>query len=254
MNREIAELKELSEKYGTDTRKLLDENPSLRNLYVFSGRHENLLEWADFEAGKKLLQAGAGYGMLTGLFLRRGLSVTVLDRDPEELDFVAARFPDRQFTAVCGELRDAAAKGPFDYIVFDGSLPEDCEAAIAAARDLLSPSGMLIVSADNAYGVRAFAGAAEHGTAFGRDRLEKALNGNGDGRLCRYYPEPGRMLPSVIYSDSFLPSAGELSGMVTAYDYPKYTVIDVGKKYDSVIRDGMYPQFADSFLFFWSRK
>ena len=254
MNREIAELKELSGKYGTDARKLLDENPSLRNLCVFSGRHENLLEWADFEQGKKLLQAGAGYGMLTGLFLKKGLFVTVLDQSQDELDFVTGRFPDSRFDTVCGGLQDAAEKGPFDYIVFDGSLPENCETAIAAAKDMLSSSGVLIVSADNAFGIRAFAGAEAGGTAFGKDRLEKALNGSGDGELVRYYPEPGRMLPSAVYSDSFLPSAGELSGMVTAYDYPKYTVIDVGKKYDSVIRDGMFPQFADSFLFFWSRK
>ena len=57
-----AELLKLAEKYGSDTRRLLTENPSPENLYVFSDRHESLIEWLDFPAETSVLEVGSGYG------------------------------------------------------------------------------------------------------------------------------------------------------------------------------------------------
>ncbi|MEW3562678.1 class I SAM-dependent methyltransferase, partial [Enterococcus avium] len=67
-----------------------------------------------------------------------------------------------------------------------------------------------------------------------------------------YYPMPDYKLPSVIYSDRYLPKKGDLTGMPALYDYPEYLLMDVGAAYDAVCEDGQFENFANSFLVIWS--
>ena len=60
MSERIEKAKELLERYGNDTARMLDENPELETLELFSDRRESLLDWYPFRAGAKLLLAGAG--------------------------------------------------------------------------------------------------------------------------------------------------------------------------------------------------
>ena len=269
MSERTEELKRLFRQYGSSVKELLREYPSLENLRVFSDRREGLLEWVSFREGASVLQAGSGAGALTGMLLKKGLRVTVQEEDPEMLDFVKLRLGDAERNAAAGEkeqARDGAAYfgGPledlpealrFDYIVFDGSLRREEAGRVAAAKRHLAPGGTIIAAADNAYGVRAFAGAEREENALNREALEALLLGEeGRGALTRYYVEPMRALPSAVYSDRRLPEAGELSRVIPAYGFPAYLAIDIGAKYDEVCRDGVYPQFADAFLFFWTEE
>ena len=279
MSERTEELKRLCRRFGGDTKALLTEYPALENLRVFSDRREGLLEWFSFRKGASLLQAGSGAGSLTRMLLEKGLKVTVQEEDPELLDFVKLRFSMNSGTGAgaeasapeyfSGALGDIPAGRRFDYILFDGTLKKNDHAAVAAAKRLLAAGGVLIVAADNSYGVRAFAGAEREENSMSREALESLLlesgndagnssaagGGNAGGNagiLTRYYVEPMRALPSTIYSDRRLPEAGELSRVIPAYGFPAYLAIDIGAKYDEVCRDGVYPQFADAFLFFWT--
>ena len=275
MSERTDELKRLCRRFGGDTKALLTEYPALENLRVFSDRREGLLEWFSFRKGASLLQAGSGAGSLTRMLLEKGLKVTVQEEDPELLDFVKLRFSMNSGTGAgaeasapeyfSGALGDIPAGRRFDYILFDGTLKKNDHAAVAAAKRLLAAGGVLIVAADNSYGVRAFAGAEREENSMSREALESLLLGGGNGSaagggnaggnagsLTRYYVEPMRALPSTIYSDRRLPEAGELSRVIPAYGFPAYLAIDIGAKYDEVCRDGVYPQFADAFLFFWT--
>jgi SAM-dependent methyltransferase len=257
MGKNTEELLKLSQRYGKNEKELLKENPSLVNLYVFSDQRENLLEWYSMKNGAKLLQVGADSGALTGLFLRKGLTVTVLDRDETDLEFVrtrwnAGRQGSGKLCTVCGDLNGLPQDDRFDYIFFDGTL--EGKEDVQAAKKHLQDGGKLIVAADNPYGVRYWAGAGKRDNAIAERKLEKLLNGEEDGTVYHYYPEPERLLPNFIYSEDRLPERGELSRIITAYDYPKYTVINVAERYEKVIEDGLFPQFADAFLFIWSRK
>ena len=73
------EILALLDKYGNDTKRALKENKKLEYLYALAPLRENLLEWYEFRKGGRLLQAGADFGALTGLYLRKTGSVTVLD-------------------------------------------------------------------------------------------------------------------------------------------------------------------------------
>ena len=92
MSERTQELKRLYQRYGTDSAALLAEYPSMENLRVFSDRREGLLEWYAFRKGASLLMAGSGCGALTGMLLRKGLKVTVLDPDAENLELERLRW------------------------------------------------------------------------------------------------------------------------------------------------------------------
>ncbi len=87
MSARTEELKRLYGRFGRDARQLLSEYPTLENLRIFSDRREGLLEWYGFRRGASLLSVGSGMGALVELYLRRGLRVTVLESDPEALEF-----------------------------------------------------------------------------------------------------------------------------------------------------------------------
>lgn len=254
MGEDAKELTRLLKKYGSDRKKLLAEYPTLTNMRIFSDRREGLLEWYGFQAGKRLLAVGSGWGSLLGLYRRRGLSVTVLEPDEEIFQFLGERVRQEKLDSVqlvCGALSALGEMERFDYIVFDGTSADADQ--IAAAKRLLNADGTLIVSADNAFGVRAFAGAEREAGALGRAQLEKLLRAGDAGTVTWYYPEPMRSLPDVIFSDRRMPEEGELSRVIPAYGFPAYLAIDIGAKYDEVCRSGEFPQFADSFLCFWER-
>ena len=258
MSERIEKAKELLERYGNDTARMLDENPELETLELFSDRRESLLDWYPFRAGAKLLLAGAGDGGLLALLLRKGLAVTAVDTDMSALALLRAR---KESLKLPGELetlegklgdQSTALSGQFDYILFDGTLGSDGEAALVAARELLSPGGTLLIAAENAYGVRAFAGQALGENALSFEKLSALTKAEG-GSGFFYFPEPLKNLADTIYSERRLPEVGELSRVIPAYGFPTYVAINVGAKYNEVCRDGLYPRFADSFLVCWTK-
>ena len=54
--------------YGGDIQKALKDNHRLDYFYALSDQRELLLEWYDFEPEARLLQVGADYGAMTGLY------------------------------------------------------------------------------------------------------------------------------------------------------------------------------------------
>lgn len=271
MSARTEELKRLYGRFGRDARQLLSEYPTLENLRIFSDRREGLLEWYGFRRGASLLSVGSGMGALVELYLRRGLRVTVLESDPEALEFTryraasAARGTEEaqdtegqrslpaSLTLICGTFRDLPEGAQYDYIVFDGTLRREDTERVERVKRLLSPEGVLIVASDNAYGVRAFAGAEPEENALGRGALERLLSAGDSGKVTRYYVEPLRALPGTVWSERHLPEAGELSRVIPAYGFPAYLAIDIGARYDAICRDGVFPDFADAYLYFWTR-
>lgn len=253
MSTRTEELKRLYGRFRGNTRQLLSEYPTLENLRIFSDRREGLLEWYNFRKGASLLSVGSGMGALVELYLRKGLQVTVLESDPEALEFTRYRAASASLTLICGTFRDLPEGAQYDYIVFDGTLQRADVEWVEQAKHLLSPEGVLIVASDNAYGVRAFAGAEPEENALGREMLERLLSAGDAGQVTRYYVEPLRALPGTVWSERHLPEMGELSRVIPAYGFPAYLAIDIGAKYDAICRDGVFPDFADAYLYFWTR-
>ncbi|MBP3927316.1 MAG: methyltransferase domain-containing protein [Clostridium sp.] len=252
------EILALVEKYGNNTRQALKENKKLPYLYALAKLRENVLEWYDFRKEGNLLQIGADYGALTGLFLKRVSEVTVLDDSEDSLEIVKRRYQAvpgaDKLICLCGtasELTDGEKeKKLYDYIACIGTLRtgETVESQLEAAKALLAPGGVLLLAVGNRFGLKYFAGAEREGVSMTRRELEALLPG---GRF--YYPVPDYRIATEIYSDDYLPKKGDLTGILPVYDFPRYTSMEMGSAYDAVCEDGQFQQFSNSFLVIWKK-
>ena len=141
------EIQLLLKEHNGNIREILEENSRLDYLYALSEQRELLLEWYDFDPEGELLQIGADYGAMTGLFRTSVAQVTVLDEDANALRTVELRYPGaaniRYENGSLFDLKEERAEG-FDYVVFAGTLQAPYEEQLQAAKALLKPDGVLI--------------------------------------------------------------------------------------------------------------
>lgn len=278
MNDISKEIMDLIQRYGSDTRQALQEHSRLEYLYALSDMRENLLEWYPFRPDASLLQVGSDYGALTGLYSRKVRQVVVLDSSEDNLEVNRMRNKQADNVSyVNGGLLEAArhrlvasaedgtgtaggsgeAEMLFDYVMMIGSLKPDYQAQIQAAKSLLKPGGELILAVCNRFGMKYWAGANRDEHHFSKREITRLVTGedvedDGESKSLEfYYPMPDYRLPITIYSQSYLPGKGDLTNTLTAYDYPKYLLLDIGASYDAVCEDGQFENFANSFLMIW---
>lgn len=256
-----AELIQVLKAYKGDRKQALKEHVRLDYLYALSDQRENLMEWYPFREGASLLEVGSGYGALTGVYSRKVAHVDVLDGSKENLEVnrlrhreLAGRDNIRYYE---GEICSCASRhegfiGTYDYIVFAGTLGECAQQEIRAARSLLKPGGELIVAACNPFGLKYWAGAQKDPCSFSKAALARLLSEREDGADVKfYYPMPDYRLPVTIFSDDYLPGGGDLTDLVTAYDYPPYLALDIGASFDAVCQDGQFDRYANAYLAIW---
>ncbi|MDO4267652.1 MAG: glycosyltransferase [Eubacteriales bacterium] len=261
MRRIDDEIQRLWLEHKGDIREILKDNTRLDCLYALSGQRETLLEWYDFRPQARLLQVGADYGTMTGLFRTSVAEVTVADPDADALKTVELRFPGaanvRLEQASLPELARRAAEqgeeGLYDYVVFAGTLEAPFEENIRAAKALLKRDGVLMAAVSNTLGIKYLAGSQEEEYSLTKNQLTELLGRDG-GALRFYYPMPDYRTPVSIYSDRYLPKKGDLTRVTPAYDYPPLHMIDQGEKFDQACEAGVFPLYANSYLVFWSRE
>ena len=263
------EIQALLKEHKGNVREILEQNSRLDYLYALSSQRELLLEWYDFKSDASLLQVGADYGAMTGLFRRSVSRVTVLDESKKALETVQMRYPGApNIRYEEGMLSDYAQKHEkeaedaqkseqkYDYIVFAGTLEAPYEEQIQTAKSLLAPDGVLIIAVANTLGMKYFAGSREDENALSKKQILELLYGTEktvsmSGRAEFYYPMPDYRTPVSIYSDQYLPKKGDLTRVTPAYDYPSYHMMDMGEKFDEVCEAGVFDLYANSYLVFW---
>lgn len=252
MNKQIAELNALWEKYGGDVRQILQHRKKLEIFYALAPLRENLLEWMDLDASGRVLQIGADSGALTGLLARRTAQVTVADPDQAVLDFVRRRWKKESYGDRIRTVRAIReeAPGSYDYVTVIGTLdPErSVREQLDEAAACLKKGGTLILACANTYGAKYLAGAPRDPVTLTREQLDAYLPGGS----C-YYPLPDWRVATEIYSDAYLPAGGELGGMPALYDMPEYLLMDVGEFLSRACLDGKFPQLTNAYLFVWTK-
>ena len=260
MRRMDDEIQMLLKEYGGDIDQALAQNSRLDYLYALSEQRELLLEWYDFDQSEELLQVGADYGAMTGLYRSVVRNVTVLDTEKKALETVQLRYPAaKNITCEQGTLsqyrdRMAGTGKKYQYIVMTGMPEETWDSQICAAKALLKDTGVLIVAVANALGMKYWAGSGREEGELAKGRLVRLLCGDSkeQGHLCFYYPMPDYRVPVSIYSDEYLPKKGDLTRVTPAYDYPQYHMMDMGEGFDAVCEEGLFDLYANSYLVFWS--
>lgn len=259
---------------------MLIEGSSWPHLYHLSNIRENLLEWYDFKEDGTLLEIGSGCGALTGLFCRKVKSVTAIELSKRRSMINATRNKDYDnLEIMVGNFTDIRLDQKFDYVtligVFEYSIcyvggKHPFEEMLSRAKSFLKPGGTLIIAIENKYGMKYFAGATEDHTGvtfdgiqnyngvervrtFSKGSITKLLEEAGFRNNTFYYPMPDYKLPTEIYSDQHLPLAGSIRMPAFSYDRPRVELFNENLAFDAVCEDGMFPQFANSFLIFSSQ-
>ena len=261
---------------GREMEEILRENHEWPILYHLSDIREHVLDWYDFNPEGTLLEIGAGCGAVTGLFCRKVKQVLAVDLSKKRSTINAVRNGGRgNLKIMVGNFEDIVITEKFDYVTLIGVLEYSASyiskgenpnlEMLKRARGFLKPGGKLLIAIENKQGMKYFAGAGEDHTGrpfdgiegyrgvsnvytFSRPEIERLLieAGFADNRF--YYPMPDYKLPSVVYSDAHLPTPGDFVREVECYDRPRYAFFDENAAYSQVIRDGMFPYFANSFL------
>lgn len=246
-------------------------------LYHFSHIRRNIVSWLPITKEDTVLEVGSGCGAITGALARSAGKVTCIDLSKRR-SLINAYRNDMydNFEIMVGNFKDIEGKlaETYDYITLIGVF-EYGEAYIGGdtpyedflmtLKKHLKPGGQLIIAIENRWGLKYFAGCREDhfGTlyegingypdskgvkTFVRSELEKMFKACGFSDWEFYYPYPDYKLPFVIYSDEYLPKPGELRRNEGNYDRNRVVSFDEDKVFDDICREGLFPQFSNSYL------
>ncbi len=244
-------------------------------LYHLSPIRENLLEWYDFDPDGSVLEIGSGCGAITGLLCKKLKRVVGIDLSKKRSLINATKNKAYDnFEIMVGNFEDIDIEEKFDYVTLIGVLEysiyyisgeKPFENMIERAKSFLKPGGKLIIAIENKYGLKYWAGATEDHTGryfdglenyTGVDRVRTFSRGKLNNMLVEagfksnefFYPLPDYKMPNEIYSDDFLPEAGNVRNITQTYDRDRYLLFNEDKAYDALCQDGLFREFANSFL------
>lgn len=260
---------------GEDLEEILVNSKDWALLYHFSPVRKNILEWYDFDKKKTALEIGAGCGAITGLLCEKCKEVTAIDLSKRRSSINAYRNGQYDnLTIKVGNFEDIDLDGEtFDYITLIGVLEYSIYylsgenpflGMLKRVKSMLKPGGVLFVAIENKYGLKYFAGAkedhngvafegienyptAENVRTFSKKALEK-LTDEAGFTATFYYPYPDYKMPTMIFSDEYLPSTSDLDMFSKAYDRERFSFFDEKKAFKGIIEDGYFPDFSNSFL------
>lgn len=127
----------------------------------------------------------------------------------------------------------------------------------------LKERGQLLWCIDNKFGLKYWSGTQyEEGGFFrtleaeDKERLNvishheiiKLLQSIRTDNTMVYYPYPDYRYPISIYSDEWLPQVGDLENYDYNFELFRYRFFDEGKVWDNIISEGLFEEFANSFI------
>lgn len=246
-------------------------------LYHLSNIRGNIVEWMPIKDTDNVLEIGAGCGAITGVLAKKAGNVDCIELSRQRSLINATR--NKEFDNISifvGNFQDIEKKlqRKYDYITLIGVLEyaesyiqgeKPYHAFISLLKKHLTPDGKVIIAIENKFGLKYWAGCREDhlGTyycglegypdthsvrTFSRDELVKMAEKCGFADVSFYYPYPDYKLPLSIYSDEYLPKAGELTNNYRNFDGERMINFNESKVFDEIIKDGKFPFFSNSFL------
>lgn len=238
---------------------------------------QNLLNWYPFKEGSSVLEIGSGCGALTGLLCDKCGKVTAVELSKRRALATQLRCREKDnLRVIVGNLNDITFEEKFDYITLIGVLEyqgaytnsdNPYRDFLVKIKSLLNAGGKLLIGIENKYGVKYWCGAVEDHTGipfdsmnqyrlsnqkvrtFAKAELEKLIKKSGYANPFFYYPMPDYKLPTVIYSEKYMPR-NENMEFVRPYYIPSDQTLVVDEKglYRDIIKNGAFDFFANSFL------
>ncbi len=252
-------------------------------LYHFSHVRENVVNWLPITKKDRVLEVGSGCGAVTGALARLAGFVTCVDLSKKRSLVNANRHKDcENLEILVGNFQDIEEHLPadYDYITLIGVF-EYSEGYIGGERPYvnmlkklarhLAPGGKIVLAIENRLGLKYWAGCAEDhnglffeglegypttqgAKTFSKKELEEIIAAAGEYRCQFYYPYPDYKFPTSIYSDERLPAVGELREHRYNFDRARLKLFDETRVCNTLITNGLYPVYANSFLVLLSPK
>lgn len=262
-----------SEDYG----KVIDEHYNWPVFYHLTNIRKNLLNWYPFKKGSSVLEIGCGCGAITSLLCDKCRKVTAVELSKRRATAARLRCREKDnLEVIVGNLNDMEFDGKFDYITligvleYQGTFTESenpYKDFLVKIRSLLKEDGKLLIAIENKYGIKYWCGAVEDHSGipfdglnqykmsggemrtFAKEELEELLKESGYAGSYFYFPMPDYKLPTVIYSEQYLPKNEYMENMVPYY-IPSDQTLLVNEKgvYKDIVENGVFSFMANSFL------
>ena len=256
--------------------RVIAERKSWPVLYHFSEIRENIISWLPLRKEHKVLEIGSGCGALTGILGKMAGHVTCVELSKKRSLINAYRNRScENVDILVGNYQDIE-KGldKYDFIMLIGVF-EYAEGYIGGADPYvnmlrqaaghLNPGGQIVIAIENRIGLKYWSGATEDHVGmyfeglegypstqgvrtFSRPGLCEVIRAAGDFRAEFYYPFPDYKFPMAVYSDEYLPRPGEAGEITYNFDRERIRLFSEGRVLDTLVQDGLLPEFANSFL------
>jgi len=168
----------------------------------------------------------------------------------------------------------AQEEGKFDYIVGAGILERahKPQEMLEALRNLLKPSGILLIGAENRFALRSFCGDKDRfsghvldgidsyskvygktkeqmeGRAYSKAELTRMLVDAGIGQIKFYSVLPCLTRPQILISEEYLPNESLDLRVFPQYRSPETVFLEEEKLYAPFMENNMFHQTANAFL------
>lgn len=262
---------------GGDFNRIILEKKDWSVLYHLSSVRGNIVDFLPINKTDSVLEIGSGCGAITTILSSKAKVVTCIELSKKRSEINAYKNKDCINVKIkVGNFKNVEKllKEKYDYITLIGVL-EYAQEYIGGEnpyKDLLilikshlKSNGKIIIAIENKLGLKYWAGCQEdhidkfyegiesytttnNVRTFSKNELKQLLEDSGYKNNTFYYPYPDYKLPSKIFSDKYLPKIGELNLNRRNFDKDRILTFDELKVYDTLIKEGLYPEFSNSFL------
>ncbi len=261
---------------------VIAERESWPILYHYSHIRRNIADWLPVSSEDRVLEIGSGCGAITGALADKAAQVTCVElsrkrslinayrhQNKKNIEILMGNFQDIE--KVLGQYDVITLIGVFEYS--NGYIGGDRPFVdmLKIIRKHLAPNGRLIIAIENRLGLKYWAGCTEDHTGtwfegiedypktssvhtFSLQELQDLVAEAGGLKSRMYYPYPDYKFPMQIYSDERLPQQGELRELQYNFDRARMVLFDEIKAADSLIRNGLFPLYSNSFLMVLTRE
>lgn len=272
------QLLEAAKKVGSgDYKSVIESNNNWPFLYHLSSLRGNIINWFPMNKGMKVLEIGAGCGAITSCIADRCGELTCVDLSKKRCLINAYRNQDKEnITIKVGNFQDIEPDldadydlilliGVFEYAAAYINDKDPYVTFLNIIKKHVKTKGNIVIAIENRLGLKYFAGCMEDHLGqyfkgienypeggvvrtFSRPALEKIMKSADISQYSFYYPYPDYKFMHTLYSDDRLPVKGELTTNLRNFDRDRVLLFDEKIAFDSIIEDGQFSLFTNSYL------
>lgn len=252
------------------------ENSRWSVLYHLSHIRGNIVDFLPIGKTDQVLEVGAGCGAVTGTLSDKAGKVTCIELSKKRSLINAYRNRERDNIEIrVGNFEDVEKEltQKYDYIMLIGvfeyaasyiSSQMPYEKFLEILSRHLSKNGKIIIAIENKYGMKYWAGCKEDHVGKYYEGIEGYAHSEGVRTFSKrelsditrkcgfksefFYPYPDYKLPITIFSDRYLPKAGELKDNIRNFDADRVVAFDETLAFNEIIKEGMFPFYSNSYL------